>query len=110
MEDLEKRIEELRNSYTFDQDKKSMDDLQKKVRLANVKSKALDVDGVKMMVDELSKIISDLSVMLSWDKEMTEEKRKIIFAQRECYLWVYSFFKDPEEIIESAIKLVKSEF
>ncbi len=108
-DDFQKNIAILREKYTFSEDKEMTFLWEKKVRELTLIKNLKELDGIKQFLAELETMIKEMSTLLSWSKEMTEEERQKVFVRREVYLWVYSFFKDPEEIINSIMKRVEDE-
>lgn len=109
MDDLEQKIQLLREQYTFDRDKERALLLLKQVREMRVRKDLKNLDGIKILLVELEKQIKERTTLLAWDREMTEEQRKLMFARRDDYIWFVSFFEDPEKVIENITKQVESE-
>lgn len=107
--ELETKIQKLRTLYSFDQDKKMTLEWETKVREMMVRAEASKLDGVKDLIAELEKMIRDISSLLAWDNEMTQEQRNTAFVKRECYLWLFSFFNDPEKVIKNITAAVEEE-
>lgn len=109
LNDFEKNLKILREKYTFDADKRNTFEREKKVRSLMARKDLKDMDGIKQLVAELIKRVKDISVLLSWDKKMTEADRQAFFKEREAYQWVVGFFVEPEKIITKIVSDVRNE-
>lgn len=107
---IDDKIRKLRDIYTFDQDKKVMSDMEKTLRHSRVLVDTAQTDGVKMLLETTEKIIKDLTTLLAWDESMTDERRKLVFESRKVYIWFYSFFNEPANILKRIEKTVSEEF
>lgn len=107
--ELINKIQLLRDKYTFESDRQNTYLWEKQIRDLIVKKDLKSFDGIKELVSELEGMVKEISYLLSWDKNLTEDKRKLAFVRREVYQWVISFFKSPAEIIAGIEKNVEEE-
>ena len=106
-EGLFKKLKQLREDYTFPQDKRAVDESEKELRIAIVKQEAGKLDGIKELVKLLEGKIKDITFSLAWDGELKEDQRKNLFAERECYKYLTSFFSDAKQTIKDIEEMVE---
>lgn len=92
--------EELRKKYSKSS-QRMIDDWEKNEKVASIKVDLLKHDGVKLLLEELSKKIVEISYTLAFEKEMTQEKRMELFVERECYEWLLGFFDNAESTLKN---------
>jgi len=105
--DLLKKLKQLRERYTFPQDKRTVDQAEKELRKAIIRQEASKMDGIKELIGLLEGKIKDITFSLAWDKELKEEQRQNLFVERECYQYLVSFFAEAEPTIKSIEKMVE---
>ena len=104
--DLLKKLDALRDKYTHKQDKDNIVALSKKVK------KDLLILGIEKkkpileLVEFLNNEIDDITRLLSWDVKLSKmkEERDVLFAKRECYMNLLSFFTDAK----NSLKVIKN--
>ena len=97
MEDkLLKDLAILRERYTLGSDKDLMASWAKQVRLDVLKAKLADKQPIRDLIVNLEKQVNDITYLLSWDEELNknERDRDKLFAKRESYQFLLSFFTD----------------
>ncbi len=104
MEDkLLKDIALLRERYTLRDDKDLMTGWAKQVRLDLLKANLADKQPIKDLLIGLEKRIDDITYLLGWDEKMNENERSRdkLFALRESYQFLTSFFTDAKRNLKS---------
>ena len=104
MEDkLLKNIALLRERYTLRDDKDMMTSWAKQVRLDLLKANLADKQPIKDLLIGLEKQVDDITYLLSWDAKMNEDERTRdkLFARRESYQFLISFFTDAKRNLKS---------
>lgn len=108
---LLKKIDILRDRYTWDKDKQELVDLAKKVRMDSLKLGLAEQKPMLELIAFLEEKVDDITFLLSWDEKMVtmSEERNKLFIKRESYLDLLSFFTDAKKRIKTITSRVNSE-
>ena len=106
---LIKKMEKIRDKYTFGFDKLDMDLQIKAVRKAIVRAEMMKFDPIKDLVKTLKAMGKEITTGLANDRELDDRQRDKLFERRDAMEWMISFFETPKSVIKRAKKKVKEE-
>lgn len=104
------KVRELKNKYTFPQDKERAEEWEKYILQISENKELLEVEAIKKLLEGLKNTINEISYLLAWDRESQDkEKRLILFEKRDAYLFFLEFFTGKEEILKGIADAVNKE-
>jgi hypothetical protein len=98
---LKSKLNKLRELYPDDDSAKMISDIERGLRVKIAQSGLKDLEVVQDIIAEAKRKISGINMLLQFDEELTEEKRKSLFKERT----VHQFYLDRFDTSDSEAKL-----
>jgi len=101
-EQLIKKIEKVKEEFTFLPDKAKSGLLVKRVRALTLKKEITNNPVIKELVSALSSEVESITRFLAWDEGgMLNEDRKAKYIRRDAFIFFLSMFGDPEKELQN---------
>lgn len=108
-DELIKKIEEVKQKYTFENDKANADSLIKRVRKLSLKKEITKNPVIQELISTLVSEIETITRFLAWDEKAKDEVREEKRIKRDAYIFLISFFGNPENELENIQKRVEGD-
>lgn len=92
MSDLNEKLEQLRAQILNPEDREAIRQWEKQARRAMLHDDLKKHDGPKLIVQELKRKIAQINVLLTGDRNLTDQDRRDLFTQRDCWEWLTQLF------------------
>jgi hypothetical protein len=76
-----------------------LDKMETKGKIAEIVLDLKNHEGVKMLLSDLEQRIIAINGQLAFKEDLSEEERKKMFTQRECWYWLISVFGNAEQTL-----------
>lgn len=90
--------EEYKKRYPHLKDR--LTKMEKREKIAKILLDLKDHKGMKLLTDELERLINTINVKLLSPKPLTEKEREVLLTDKERCLWLSQVFNTQEEIIK----------
>lgn len=101
------RIKELKSEYTEDSSKDQLDRWEKDLKEAGTQASALQLEVVKKALIQFGEKIKQNKSALAGDQDLTEDKRRQMFAENKVYQEVIDYFINPANYIKYITEEIK---
>lgn len=109
IQEISQNLATLKEQYTFDRHKRKVELWEEEIKKKFIRKEFAKSDGIKELISELAKKINDLTNLLAWERNATEQERNNWNIERDCYWWLLSFFSEPSKCLNSLGEKVKEE-
>lgn len=109
MTEIFKQTKQLRDAWTFDEDKKRTFAWEKRARELIAVQGVAKTDAIKLLLTEIETELKNAIDKLVWGKGLTEIERACLETRRDDYIWFYSFFADSDEKLKSLENIILKE-